>query len=113
MLCELYLNLCLQMRFSRKERTFQNYETWLTQFVEWIEAQAGSRPVVITSRIITVYLEQHTKYRTSETYHRVGKQIVDFVNRFLFEKVHLIKGLGFGLKHDNVNMPEQSIGPID
>ena len=113
MLCDFYLNLCPQVRFSRKERTFQNYETWLTPFVEWIEAQAVSRPVVVTSRTISEYLEQHARYRTSETYHRVGSQIVDFVNRFLFEKVHLIKGLGFDLKHDNVNLPEQSVGPID
>ena len=38
---------------------------------------------------------------------------MEFLNRFLLEKVHLIKGLGFKLKYDNINMPEESVAPID
>ena len=38
---------------------------------------------------------------------------MQFVNHFVTEKVHHIKGLGFDLRHDNVNLPEQYVPAID
>ena len=38
---------------------------------------------------------------------------MQFVNHFVPEKVHHIKGLGFDLRHDNVNLPEQYVPAID
>ena len=97
---------CLQVRISRKNKTHQNYETWLTPFVAWLEEQAKDRPVVVTSTTIKDYLEQRNKYKTAESYNRASSQIVQFVNQYVPEKVHHIKGLGFDLRPDNVNFPE-------
>ena len=104
---------CLQVRISRKMRTYQNYKTWLTPFVDWLEKQAHDRPVVVTSSTIRDYLEERNKYKTAESYDRAGKQIVLFVNQYVPDKVHHIKGLGFNLRPDNVNFPEQYLLPVD
>ena len=46
-----------KVAISRKQKTHQNYETWLTPFVAWLEEQAQVRPVVVTSRTISDYLQ--------------------------------------------------------
>lgn len=53
------------------------------------------------------------RYKTSESRHRVGAQIVLFVNRYMNERVHLVKSIGFHAKYDNVNMPEEYASKID
>ena len=67
----------------------------------------------MTSSTIRDYLEQRNKYKTAESYDRAGKQIVLFVNQYVPDKVHHIKGLGFNLRPDNVNFPEQYLLPVD
>ena len=101
------------MQISRKKSTHKNYDTWLTPFVDWLEEQAKVRPVVVTSLTIRDYLQQHRKYKTAESYDRAGAQIVQFVNQYVTDKVHHLKGLGFDLHHDNINMPEEYIERID
>ena len=101
------------MRISRRPSTVKNYEGWLMKFVEWLEQQSRGRPVTVTSHTVSDYLDVTKRYKTAESRQRVGAQIVLFVNRYLVERVHLIKGLGFELKYDNVNMPEEYVDKID
>ena len=101
------------MRISRRPSTVKNYEGWLMKFVEWLEQQSRGRPVTVTSHTVSDYLDVTKRYKTAESRQRVGAQIVLFVNRYLVERVHLIKGLGFDVKYDNVNMPEEYVDKID
>ena len=83
------------MRISLRPSSVKNYEGWLTKFVEWLEQQSRGRPVTVTSHTVGDYLDVTNRYKTAESRQRVGAQIVLFVNRYLVERVHLIKGLGF------------------
>ena len=83
MLCESSNNFCPQVRMGRKAKTADIYDGWLTPFIGWLEARQAIRPFPITSRTVADYLERERKYKSSETYHRVGAQIVEFLNRFL------------------------------
>ena len=112
MLRESNSSCCPQVEISRKAKTVTTYSGWLTPFINWLEAKLATRPFPITSRTVSDYLVIVRKYKSSKTYQRVGAQIVEFLNRFLHEKVHLIKGLGFKLKYDNINMPKESVAPI-
>ena len=69
-------------------------------------------PVRVTSQTIADYLEDERAFKTYQSYTRVGRQIVKFVNRYLTEPVHLIQGIGYQLKIDNVNMPIKYVSMI-
>ena len=68
------------MRVSRKQRTADNQEVWLTPFVTWLEEQAMDRPVVVTSLTISDYLQKSNRFKTGQSYDRAGAAIVQFVN---------------------------------
>ena len=44
-----------------------------------------------------------------ETYTRVGKQIVHFVNRYLTEKITMIAPISHKRNYENVQMPELTL----
>ena len=71
------------MKISRKQRTSENQEAWLTPFVAWLEEQAIDRPVVVTSLTISDYLQQCNRFKTGQSYDRAGAAIVQFVNQFV------------------------------
>ena len=97
--------IVVQILKSRKASTHKDYKAWLTPFVEWLEDKAQDKHVTITSRTIVQYLTMVRNYKTKQSYDRVGKQIVDFVNRHRLDKIKLSPAIGFKLKYDNINMP--------
>ena len=50
---------------------------------------------------------------TKESYQRIGRQIVEFLNRYLNERVKLNPGIGFKVKIDNYNMPQEDVDKVD
>ena len=94
------------MRYSsRKEVTVKNYETWLWPWVRWLEENSRTGYLHVTAQVVKAYLDH--KYLTKEfsSYMRVGIQIADFVNRYLVEKIKVIKPLSHKKKTENVQMP--------
>ena len=55
--------------------------------------------------MLQAYLDDRYKGGELETYRRVGKQIVKFVNRFLVDKITMIAPLKFKKKGENIQMP--------
>ena len=105
--------MLLQVEASFVRKTIRNYRDWVGPFVDWLEEQAKSRTVVVTSRTIKTYLKQCDRYKTPDSYYRAGTQIVDFVNHFVNEKVHLIRDQISVHKYENVNLPKEHVAPID
>ena len=57
--------------------------------------------------LIKRYLQDFRRYTSKATYVRRGAHIVKFVNRKQEELVKLIEPVGFALKDDNVNFPDE------
>ena len=57
--------------------------------------------------MLKAYLDERYRGQELQSYMRVGKQIAEFVNRYVVEKVEVKKPLGFRKITDNVQMPER------
>ena len=78
---------------SLKPVTVKNYETWLRPWVIWLMAKAGTGPLHVDAHVLKTYLDARYRGKEFSSYMRVGKQIADFINRFLINKVDVIRPL--------------------
>ena len=79
------------MRLSnRKQVTNKNYEEWLRPWVKWLQETPDRQAMVVNDQLLKIYLDKCYLKGSYSSYHRVGKQIVNFVNRYLGNKVTMI-----------------------
>ena len=78
---------------SLKPVTVKNYETWLRPWVTWLTTKAGTGPLHVDAHVLKTYLDTRYRGKQFSSYMRVGKQIADFINRFLINKVDVIRPL--------------------
>ena len=87
---------------SRSQETVDNYTNWLRPFVKWLEDKSSTGYLYITSQMLAEYLDSRYAHGEYSSYMRVGKQIAAFVNRYLQDKVEVLKPLYFKQVSDNV-----------
>ena len=73
--------------------------------------QKKNQPV--SSLVIKRYLQDVRKFKSKITYMRRGSQICKFVNREQEEFVKVIEPVGYALKDDNVNLPDEWEEPLN
>ena len=87
---------------SRSQETIDNYNNWIRPFIKWLEDKSSTGYLHITSQLLAEYLDSRFAYGEHSSYMRVGKQIATFVNRYLQDKVQVLKPLHFKQVSDNV-----------
>ena len=108
-----YLNLFVQIALSLRQSSVETYESWLRPFVNWLEEELQKKNQPVSSLVIKRYLQDVRKFKSKTTYMRRGSQICKFVNREQEEFVKVIEPVGYALKDDNVNLPDEWEEPLN
>ena len=108
-----YLNLFVQIALSLRQSSVETYESWLRPFVNWLEEELQKKNQPVSSLVIKRYLQDVRKFKSKITYMRRGSQICKFVNREQEEFVKVIEPVGYALKDDNVNLPDEWEEPLN
>ena len=90
----------------------KNYDVYLAPWVKWLDERFLRGTVVINSQLLKSYLEQKYGRKEYSSYMRIGRQIKDFMNRYLPTRIELIKSISHKRDNENVQMPADSIGKL-
>ena len=71
----------------------KNYDGYLAPWVKWLDERLLRGTVVINSQLLKSYLEEKYGRKEYSSYMRIGRQIVDFMNRHLPTRIELIKSV--------------------
>ena len=64
---------------------------------------------MVTNLLVKRYLEEKFRTKRSSSYMRIGKQIVDFLQRFINSQFKVIRSVSHKIDTENVQMPESSM----
>jgi hypothetical protein len=87
----------------------KNYDGYLAPWVKWLDERLLRGTVVINSQLLKSYLEEKYGRKEYSSYMRIGRQIVDFMNRYLPTRIELIKSVSHKRDSENVQMPSDNM----
>ena len=94
---------------SRKPTTIENYINYLTPWIRWLVQEQNKKTKAINGNTLKRYLNIKYNDKSYESYMRIGRQIQDFMNRYLNNDIKLIKPVSHQRIFENVQMPTKSM----